>query len=59
MNIGLRINNPSEGRIFFPDNRPPLKCTVEKGVVTIKDKCEGCGSNEVKNYKCKYCGREL
>lgn len=59
MNVGIRRNNPNEGRIFFTDQRPPLKCELIKGRVFIEQKCENCGANEVKDYKCAYCRKEI
>jgi len=60
MVIAKRIDNPKEGLIISKNNvYPPIKCTIEGRRVFIEEKCKGCGSNEVKNYKCAYCRREI
>ncbi len=59
MNIGVRVFNSNEGRIFFPNMEKSMKCTIENGLVYIKERCNGCGTNEVKKYKCAYCGNNI
>lgn len=61
MEIVKRRDNTREGLIIFKvKNRPPIKCTIKKNsIVYIESKCSGCGSNQVIDYKCAYCRKEI
>lgn len=61
MEIIKRKDNIREGRIVFKDkNRPTIKCTIKKNnIIYIDSKCSGCGSNQVIDYKCAYCRKEI
>lgn len=59
MEIGYLMGNETQGMIIFKSNRAPIKCTIEGEKVFITKKCDGCGSNEVKNYKCAHCGNKI
>ena len=60
MLIGTTLNNPSEGYIFYENfSFAPIKCIIERNKVYVDDRCNGCGSNQVKDYKCAHCNAEL
>lgn len=59
MKLGTLISDETQGMILFETNRAPIACTFEGKKVFIKQKCKGCGSNEVKDYKCAYCGNKI
>jgi len=59
MKVGTLLGDDTQGMIIFESNRAPLKCTFEGKKVFIAKRCDGCGSNEVKNYKCAHCGNKI
>lgn len=56
MKVGVMLNNETEGRIIFSDMFS-VKCKIERGKYYLERNCKGCGANEVKDYKCAYCGK--
>lgn len=60
MEVGVRFGDPKEGMIFWPNHyRAPIKCKIEGKKYFLFTKCEGCGADEVKDYKCAYCKKEI
>lgn len=59
MKVGTKLNDNTQGMIIFKDNRPPIKCIFEGKKILLHERCKGCGSNEVKNYKCAHCGNNI
>lgn len=57
MVIAIRISNPKEGIIIYEYTH--LKCSLVGSKVFIDRKCKGCGADEIKNYKCAYCGIKI
>jgi hypothetical protein len=57
MIIYTRLDNPKEGIIIY--NNTHLKCSLIGNKVFVDRKCKGCGVDEIKNYKCAYCGVEI
>lgn len=36
-----------------------VKCKVVNKLIYVETKCNGCGNNEVKNWKCASCGNDV